>query len=75
MSTCRHPHQQCTDDVSSLRIIAIILTIQAGYALAATAPFWEQDMSNVESVMDVNLNGLMNVTRECAGLISPLGLA
>jgi NAD(P)-dependent dehydrogenase (short-subunit alcohol dehydrogenase family) len=38
---------------------------QAGYALTANAPFWEQDMDNVESVMDVNLNGLMSVTREC----------
>lgn len=37
---------------------------QAGYALTANVPFWEQDMSNVESVMDVNLNGLLSVTRE-----------
>ncbi|RSH85123.1 uncharacterized protein EHS24_006716 [Apiotrichum porosum] len=39
-----------------------ILINNAGYALTANAPFWEQDMDNVESVMDVNLNGLMSVT-------------
>lgn len=36
---------------------------QAGFAIAANAPFWEQDLDNVASVMDVNLSGLMTITR------------
>ncbi|GJN88058.1 hypothetical protein Rhopal_001014-T1 [Rhodotorula paludigena] len=39
-----------------------ILVNNAGYTLGATAPFWEQDLDNVESVMDVNLRGLMAIT-------------
>lgn len=27
------------------------------FAVAANAPFWEQDLDNVASVMDVNLSG------------------
>ena len=36
---------------------------QAGYALDATAPFWEQELDNVDSVLGVNLSGLMHLTR------------
>ncbi|GFZ42555.1 hypothetical protein JCM24511_00271 [Saitozyma sp. JCM 24511] len=39
-----------------------ILINNAGYALNATVPFWEQDTVDLASVMDVNLTGLMNVT-------------
>ncbi|TNY22764.1 putative oxidoreductase [Rhodotorula diobovata] len=39
-----------------------ILVNNAGFALAADAPFWEQDLDNVSTVMDVNVRGLMNVT-------------
>jgi NADP-dependent 3-hydroxy acid dehydrogenase YdfG len=37
---------------------------QAGFALDATVPFWEQDMETVQTVMDVNLNGLLSITRK-----------
>ncbi|KAL0245441.1 hypothetical protein I308_104567 [Cryptococcus tetragattii IND107] len=39
-----------------------ILINNAGFAIAANAPFWEQDLDNVASVMDVNLSGLMTIT-------------
>ncbi|GAA5867639.1 hypothetical protein JCM8547_001325 [Rhodosporidiobolus lusitaniae] len=39
-----------------------ILINNAGYALSATAPFWAQDLNNVESVLGVNVNGLMTIT-------------
>lgn len=41
---------------------------QAGFAIAANAPFWEQDLDNVASVMDVNLSGLMTITFTCLEL-------
>ncbi|GAA5867669.1 hypothetical protein JCM8547_001337 [Rhodosporidiobolus lusitaniae] len=34
----------------------------AGYALGATTPSWDQDLDNVDSVLDVNVNGLMTIT-------------
>ena len=37
--------------------------LQAGYALDASGPFWEQDLDNVDSVLGVNVSGLMAVTR------------
>lgn len=37
---------------------------KAGFALAANAPFWEQDLANVDQVLGVNLNGLMTITCE-----------
>ncbi|BGP38618.1 hypothetical protein JCM10450v2_002567 [Rhodotorula kratochvilovae] len=39
-----------------------ILINNAGFALAADAPFWEQDLDNVSTVLDLNVAGLMNVT-------------
>ncbi|GAA6042788.1 hypothetical protein JCM8097_007480 [Rhodosporidiobolus ruineniae] len=39
-----------------------ILINNAGYALGATAPFWEQDLDNVDSVLGVNIDGLMTIT-------------
>ncbi|GAA5839355.1 hypothetical protein JCM11251_003958 [Rhodosporidiobolus azoricus] len=39
-----------------------ILINNAGYALHATRLFWEQDLDDVASVMDVNVSGLMTIT-------------
>lgn len=47
-----------------LFIIMLLTSVtQAGFAIAANAPFGEQDLDNVASVMDVNLSGLMTITR------------
>ncbi|WVO24789.1 uncharacterized protein IAS62_006165 [Cryptococcus decagattii] len=46
-----------------LFIIMLLTSVtQAGFAIAANAPFGEQDLDNVASVMDVNLSGLMTIT-------------
>ncbi len=37
---------------------------QAGYALDASGPLWEQDLDNVDSVIGVNVAGLMHITRK-----------
>jgi NAD(P)-dependent dehydrogenase (short-subunit alcohol dehydrogenase family) len=36
--------------------------------LKATKPFWEQDLEDVDTVMDVNVRGLMHITRKCISL-------
>lgn len=37
---------------------------QAGYAIAANALFWEQDLDNVASMMEVNPSGLMTIIND-----------
>ncbi|GAA5914362.1 hypothetical protein JCM6882_008171 [Rhodosporidiobolus microsporus] len=44
-----------------------ILINNAGYALAANKLFWEQNLDDVASVMDVNVSGLMTVTHAVLG--------
>jgi NAD(P)-dependent dehydrogenase (short-subunit alcohol dehydrogenase family) len=37
--------------------------MQAGYALNATCPLWEQDVQDLDAVLDVDLKGLIYMTR------------
>ncbi|AAW45458.2 oxidoreductase, putative [Cryptococcus deneoformans JEC21] len=43
-----------------------VLINNVSFAVAANAPFWEQDLDNVASVMDVNLSGAYDYYSCCA---------